>query len=1812
VGETPLAEQQRQKGAVPALIGLDAQRQQVMEGSLARALTALEAAQRPSAGKATTIAGITEEDQKVADATGSAVADALAVEAAKALPANLAPGQVAKGGSAYRAAYEALGYTVASRVAGGPGRLYAPGGEPGTGNYGLTTEAALLAAQKAEDAKAEADALAAFLGHPYGAGAVGIPGLGPRSGLSALGPDMAAAQAALYEPEKAAAATGAAGGSGGGGGVPPWLTALLWGHGGGGGGGGGYVGGGILGRAAVGAAGIGAGIGSLGSFAGFGPEHIILTAGGIVGSGVAALGGGALLGAGAAGKLGVGMGSDAVVASSTIADTKQLYTAYEAVNKAVRVYGKDSEQAKEATKELNNVFSELGNTAGVKAEAGVAKAAMSLNEYWDKQTSQARVQASKIGMQLLELDKAYIPLVARAATENFSVINSTIKPLLAWLKGPEGMGIFLQLESEFKNEIPTAMAALTQGFEFFAKTVAYTAPLTGGFLRDLDKFFTKWNTPSEFSVWEGEMNRLIADFHVWGAFVKILAADLFDLFDKDAHTGEGIIEALTHMLDKVHEYENSTAGSAAIKNIFTVHKEEAIALLDALVPLIASFSHIYTTISPPLVHAVTDIAEAFTKVVTAIEKAGALGTWLIGLTLITAKLKVLVPLLKAAGVETGLLTAEEDKNAAAGGLDAAAQGGLAGTTGIAGASAYERAMAAQEGSDMLAAGGLTAEGGGLAALLSKSNLLKAGIYGAGGLIGGSLLASATGAKGTLASGLQAGGAGAGVGFVLGPAAGALIGTTIAPVVGTAIGAAFGFAAPYLIKGIGDLFSSGEPAFKKEAEKTASAVNALSKGLLGSKPHEAAITHALEAAHEAGQSTVRGIVTGRGSESLVGVRANLAGQARDYRKAGEEAGREYVEAFQHVRFPSRLGFLTSVEHELAKLPQQAQGEAAKTMLAYAAKLESEGRLPKGAVAGFITALEQKFSGLTAYLEAHGSATSAALAKAYDLEHAKATVTTGLTEIEQAFGVSFKHTETGTENALKFLQTIFANNKGPMGEKARELISGLVPAFETEWKAASELNAREIASINKELNSEIKQLGGSEIRAGFGGQTKPGAPVEGKGTNLRNEPTPFGKAQGGLLQIGQPGDAGHDTVGLNVGGLPIAVGAGEQVAVFNRHQQPIVNAALEHMGYGGLPGLFGAVTTPNYMASGGLIPDVVQAGLSDVRKAGKAKIAGLHSAGMGGGSLGGASFSGDWVQVMRGIAKEEGWSLADWEKVVARESGGVVSIKNPSSTAFGLGQLESMNWAAYGGGPGSSGVEQIIAMAKYIKATYRNPTAAWASETSRGFYGLGGLLGFASGGLLSFAGGTHNVFDTAGKVKSKKAKPLPHPVDAWKVHPFQKIKPLATTWWGQGFYDQLNGLLGETGAVADLTEQYELSSNAAELALQAAPHGGEFIYTPSESGGGYYSAYTGPTANLANTSSSSSGGNPEILWGNVELRQHQLEGLIGTENSLLGDLNTAWGLSSTVLQAAEEGSKERAKAILELKAKIQANLNKIKRLHEHRHALEVKLAKVPKGKKATAADHAEAKKLGSEINSTAQQIKSLEAENVQLGGNATSIGDAGKIGTLDTQVSELHAATETVKGDQHTLGGLTEHGGSMLTAQLTLQKLGAELTAIGGPALELKLAEAKGGGTGESPLELKERELVQAQEQLKIKTANEKVLEQSFSVFSGPGDIGRGGLNAYAAAGARGMLIPASWIPSFDVGGVVPGARGAPSLALVHGQEEILTPEQREWGNGPPVHFEQHNHMMHPSDPAVLTEIGKASVRGMRYQGSRLSKRLAPGV
>jgi hypothetical protein len=566
---------------------------------------------------------------------------------------------------------------------------------------------------------------------------------GAMAGIAAVTAEIAALRAAAEAPINlninsspgAAAASGAvnasAAGSGGGAGL---LSAALMGHAGGGGGGRFMP----WGLRALGGFGVGAGVGSLGSFAGFGTEHLLLTALGILGSGAAAVGGGALIGAGAAGSMAVGGGSDLAVFKSTAADAKSLGEAYKNLTHAQALYGKGSVQAVRATKELKLQMKELAagsNGEGVKAEMHLAHEYEKVNEQWDRATQKARVIASRIFERGSELGKHFIPKVAHAANMNLPIVNQGLAPLQNFLEGPEGSKIWATLEHEFKKNLPTALHAFDQAMQFVLKTVAVASHYTGGFVEMLDRLFTKWNSPEGFKSWEGEIHSLVDTFKVWMTFFKTLGSDIFNLFKLDAHTGRGIVEALTEMLKKVGEWEKSTEGRKEIHNLFVVHKEEVLALLRILPPLVSSFKDIYMTVAPPMVEAVTDVLNVVAKLLNVFEKTGPLARWALGITLILAKLRLLVPLLKTVGilsagdVAAGAAAGTAGAEAAAGGSLAAggaAAGTVAGVSGFGVAALPEAGMGAA-----LATGGLgAAAGAGIRAAIAPAAAAAGGYFAA--------------------------------------------------------------------------------------------------------------------------------------------------------------------------------------------------------------------------------------------------------------------------------------------------------------------------------------------------------------------------------------------------------------------------------------------------------------------------------------------------------------------------------------------------------------------------------------------------------------------------------------------------------------------------------------------------------------------------------------------------------------------------------------------------------------------------------------------------------------------------------------------------------------------------------------------------------------------------------------------------------------------------------------------------------------------------------------------------------------------------
>lgn len=982
---------------------------------------------------------------------------------------------------------------------------------------------------------------------------------------------------------------------GGGGGNGPIIPIALGNAGGGGGGnrrvdvfyhrsgeGGGGGGAGLLASLGIGGGTLGmAAAGSLASFAGFGFEHLLTIGLSILGSAASAGIGGGFKALGALGPMAVGAGSDLGVMKSTIADTQTLSKAISNLSTAQATYGKNSRQAALATKQLNVAIAQLGNTAGVHAEVALAKAGQALNHYFDLQTSQARVQAVKVLMQAVQAGYTFVPLIAQAAERNLGMISTDLHPLFAWLTGPEGVGIFQDLENIFARNLPYAMHAFTNAVELLMRVVDIAAQHTGGFTRTLDRLFTRWNSMDNAQLSQ-VVNKYIADFQLWERFVKLLIIDLHGLFRNDVGTGNSIIGTLDGMLARLHAYENSARGSAEIQNIFMVHKTEVLELLQVLRALGDTFGHVYMAIAPSAVTAMNDVVlpvlNDVGKALAFIAKQSPLASTALGLFLISAKMGGLGKAVGMLGGLSGFLLGTGVKAAAGAAAGGAAAAGAEATAATAGGAALR----------------------GLPALLARGAGMVPGV--------GAMTAEAVGglAAAAMPIMLAAGGAAVLVDWFLHNAHGPAFHATPGNVTGR--------------RPIPAATSYGPAGSLAEFEnRRADALRAQAMAA-GFKPGDALYfkkigDYANFSTRDLRRLVAEMKVAGSIKVNGVGQPAKQAAQqaeaALKVREAWDRAFNQIWSSVHHFYIDAGRGIAALDDDYQTHLRRIASasggmGLTSRTGKKLAATVTSEfvtavtksmldgkvavnrgldaidDALRSGMQRGYeswATSWRTMFSTVTTLYDKHVIDSRQYQAQLRQImrdgdqhirqdTHAAYVAMVADLKAQQSKGlISTQQLKAGTHQAFEEMN---AQTKTDMSAFAAQIVSG----FATVTQGGGE----GLRDLIRSVNSALKLLGQKPLT---GLQVSVMGLTAGKEAQL----TGRGAASGALWQIGQPGQAGRDSVPLNVAGIPVMVAPGEQVAVFNRHQLPIVNQALAS--YGGLPGLFSKVRTPNYMASGGMV-------------------------------------------------------------------------------------------------------------------------------------------------------------------------------------------------------------------------------------------------------------------------------------------------------------------------------------------------------------------------------------------------------------------------------------------------------------------------------------------------------------------------------------------------------------------------------------------------------------------------------------------------
>jgi len=180
------------------------------------------------------------------------------------------------------------------------------------------------------------------------------------------------------------------------------------------------------------------------------------------------------------------------------------------------------------------------------------------------------------------------------------IIQTSLQPLFSFL-GTSGLAIFTNLENIFTSRLPTAMSAFDQGIELLMKTLDYLANQTsGGFMIWLNNLLTYLNTPTGLVRFEHSLSGLIGMFDVWWALLKQIGVTIYDFFSQTEGLGTAIASTLTGMLKSLDQWILGT-GKGNVDNLFTVHKQEVISLLQFLGQLIAMAGQIYIVIVPPFV-----------------------------------------------------------------------------------------------------------------------------------------------------------------------------------------------------------------------------------------------------------------------------------------------------------------------------------------------------------------------------------------------------------------------------------------------------------------------------------------------------------------------------------------------------------------------------------------------------------------------------------------------------------------------------------------------------------------------------------------------------------------------------------------------------------------------------------------------------------------------------------------------------------------------------------------------------------------------------------------------------------------------------------------------------------------------------------------------------------------------------------------------------------------------------------------------------------------------------------------------------------
>lgn len=310
----------------------------------------------------------------------------------------------------------------------------------------------------------------------------------------------------------------------------------------------------------------------------------------------------------------------------------------------------------------------------------------------------------------------------------------------------------------------------------------------------------------------------------------------------------------------------------------------------------------------------------------------------------------------------------------------------------------------------------------------------------------------------------------------------------------------------------------------------------------------------------------------------------------------------VTAFKWEREPDIFRQLRS---SFARLAPDGRRQAANSMIEMSRTLEQQGRLPKGSTDKLINDIEAKYPHLTEFLRAAGHASMNALNKEFQNQAVIKSVQDQIDNITNLWSDAPKIAKTTASDAyqnwateMDFLKKKMHDSNGAIRQDAINAYNSLlqqqkpiVDAVKDHWvNAVESMHDKGSNNYLDMVYQAVNAMNAMGIDTNKALKALNVTPVDFKLGAVRAATSSIQKivsgslARGGVIQIGQAGQAGRDTIPMRFGEEHVMVAPGEVATVFNRHQMPEVQQRFADVG--GLEGFFRQNGRPHHMASGGI--------------------------------------------------------------------------------------------------------------------------------------------------------------------------------------------------------------------------------------------------------------------------------------------------------------------------------------------------------------------------------------------------------------------------------------------------------------------------------------------------------------------------------------------------------------------------------------------------------------------------------------------------